>query len=79
VRTECDFAGLGSNRVDVPRAGSRSSGLGPDDQVNLAIENLQQRQELIDRLAIVGLIEQSIELSGGRGKPSRYLALGKGT
>jgi hypothetical protein len=39
---------------------STSGGLRPNDQVNVTVEHLQQGEQLIDRLAVVRLIEQAI-------------------
>ena len=37
-----------------------SGGLRPHDQIHVTVEHLQQRQYLIDGLAVVGLVEQTI-------------------
>ena len=49
-------------RLHPRRLRPASSGLGPNDQVNVTVEHLQQGQQLIDRLAVVCLIEQAIQL-----------------
>src|SRR5437773_8072466 len=51
-----------------PRANSRgwefdqSSALRANDQVDIAIQNMKEREKLVDRLTIVGLVEQAVEL-----------------
>jgi hypothetical protein len=39
-----------------------SNGHRSNDEINITVEHLQQRQDLVDRLAVVRLIEQAIEL-----------------
>ena len=52
-----------------------SGRLGPNDQVHITVEHLQQREQLIDGLAVVRLIEQSIQLRCRRPEPAHDLAL----
>ncbi len=52
-----------------------SGGLRPDDQDHVTVEHLQPRQLLIDGLAVVRLIEQSIELRRRCPQPAHDLAL----
>ena len=40
---------------------SASGGLRPNDQVHVTVEHLQQREQLIHRLGVVRLIEQTIQ------------------
>jgi hypothetical protein len=54
----------------------KSGPLGAHDQIHFAIQHLKQRHELIDGLFVVGLIEETIELSRGRAEPANNLALG---
>jgi hypothetical protein len=41
---------------------SSSGGLRPNHQINVTVEHLQQGQDLIDRLAVVRLIDKAIQL-----------------
>ena len=52
-----------------------SGGLRPNDQINVIVEHLQQSQHLIDRLAVVRLIEKAIQLRRRRPEPAHDLAL----
>ena len=52
-----------------------SSSLGSHSQINLVIQDLEQRDELIDRLAVVRLIQQAVKLSRGSPQPPDDLAL----
>jgi len=45
------------------------------NQVDVTVEHLQQGEQLIDRLAVVRLIEQSIPLRRARPEPAHNLAL----
>ena len=54
---------------------SSSGGLRPNDQVNVTVEHLQQGEQLIDRLAVVRLIEQAIQLRRGSPETAHDLAL----
>lgn len=51
---------IGAATVNYPV--TRSSRPAPNDQVDVAIERLQQPQHLVDRLVIIRLIEQPVEL-----------------
>ena len=53
--------------------GSSLRGLGSHLEIHVAIQDMQQGQELIDRLAVVLLIEQTIELRGRCSKPPGHL------
>src|SRR5205814_4883833 len=57
------------------RLRSSSGGLRPNHQINVTVEHLQQGQDLIDRLAVVRLIEKAIQLRRGRPEPAHDLAL----
>ena len=35
----------------------------PDDEIHIAVQNAQEGQKLIDRLAVVLLVQQPVELS----------------
>jgi hypothetical protein len=52
-------------RERLRRESPLSSRLCPNDQINVTIEHLQERQYLIDGLAVVRLIEKAIELRRG--------------
>lgn len=52
-----------------------SGRLRPNDQVHVTVEHLQQREQLIHRLAVVRLIEQTIQLRGRRPQPAHDLPL----
>jgi hypothetical protein len=54
--------------------GSSCRGLGSHQEIHLAIQDMQQGQELIDGLAVIFLIEQTIELRGGCSETSDHLA-----
>jgi hypothetical protein len=41
---------------------SESSASSSDNEVHIAVENVQERQQLVYRFAVVGLIEKPIEL-----------------
>jgi hypothetical protein len=43
-------------RVDSAALG----GLCPNDQIDFTVEDLKQRQHLVDGLAVVGLVEQPV-------------------
>jgi hypothetical protein len=47
---------------DLAQPNIHSGSLRPNHQIDIAVEDLQQRQHLVDRLAIVRLIEQAIQL-----------------
>jgi hypothetical protein len=44
--------------------GLTSTDLRSHEEIDFTIENMQQRKELVDRLAIIGLIEETVELGG---------------
>lgn len=46
-----------------------------NNEINFAVEHLKQRQHLIDGLAVVGLVEEPIQLRGGGPEPADDLAL----
>jgi hypothetical protein len=60
---------------DTPSDLSSSGGFCPDDQVYVTVEHLQQGERLIDRLAVVRLIKQSIQLRRRRPEPANDFAL----
>src|SRR5438552_46725 len=49
-------------RVGVKWLSTEPGALCPHDEPNIAIENLKKRDELVDRLGVVGLIEEPVEL-----------------
>src|SRR4029079_16341368 len=66
----------GSGRTfDVAQTDILSGSLRPNHQIDIAIEHLQERQHLVDGLAIVCLIEQAIQLRCGSPEPTHNLAL----
>lgn len=44
------------------------------DDLNVAVQDLQQREKLIERLSVVRLIKEPIELSRRRAKPTNDLS-----
>ena len=44
------------------------------DHLNVAVQDLQQREKLIERLSVVRLIKEPIELSRRRAKPTNDLS-----
>jgi len=48
------------NRVG--RLALSSGALRPDDDLDLAVEHLEQREHLVDRLAVVRRVEEAVEL-----------------
>jgi hypothetical protein len=56
---------------------SELRGFRPYHEVNVALQELQQRHELIERLLVIGLIQQPIELSRRCTQPPNDLPLGK--
>ncbi len=52
-----------------------SGGLRPNHQINVTVEHLQQGEQLMDRLAVVRLIEQTIQLRRRRSQPAHGLTL----
>jgi hypothetical protein len=59
-------------REGTPRLADRRQlgGLASGDEIDLAVEDLEQREDLIDRFPIVRLIEQSIQLCSRCSKSS---------
>src|SRR5438876_12078250 len=51
--------------------------LRPDDQIDLTVKYLKQRQDLVDRLAVVRLVEKPIQLRRRSAEPPHDLALGQ--
>jgi hypothetical protein len=52
-----------------------SGSLRPNDEINVTVEHLQQGEQLIDRLAVIRLIEEAIQLRRGRPESAHDLAL----
>ncbi len=50
--------------IDALGTPAPSCTLGAYDEIDVAIENLKQPHELIDRFVVVRLIQESIQLSG---------------
>jgi len=62
--------GLGSS------PGSRAAG--PHDEIHVAVQDMKEGQQLIDRLAVVGLIQEAVELRRGCSQAADDLSLRKG-
>jgi hypothetical protein len=45
-------------------------GLCFDDELHVAVQHLQEPKERVDRIPVVRLIEESVELGGGRCRAS---------
>ena len=58
-----------------PRGRDLRASLLPHGDIHLAAENLQQRQHLVHRLAVVGGIDEPVELRRGGSEPADDLAL----
>ena len=58
--------------------GIAAGGLRSNDQVHVTVEHLQQGEQLIDRLAVVRLIEKSIQLRRRCPESAHDLALREG-
>lgn len=58
---------------------TRLSALCPHDEIDVALKDMKKSQHLIDGFAIIGLIEEPIELGCGGSKAPNNFTLGKRT